>query len=218
MHPSMSLKHSPSASSQASSELSLFKQATGIKQDLASQPRRLSTPFSLRNAILGIVGLILATCFGVVTIVQTNTANREARLANQIAWNSMMLSGFQTCTQSPDLDVQNSDYCKSLVGNANFNFMSLWNGTMELSGFFEKRGLGLVRDRCSSPSRGNWTVYPRRDIMRWFAPLVVSGVVMLAVFQWVLFPGPLARKIWRALERDEVLVLVFICMSFCYLS
>jgi hypothetical protein len=54
--------------------------------------------------------------------------------------------------------------------------------------------------------------------MRWFAPLVVSGVVMLAVFQWVLSPGSLARKIWRALERDEVLVLVFICMSFCYLS
>jgi hypothetical protein len=116
MHPSMSLKHSPSASSQASSELSLFKQATGIKQDLASQPRRLSTPFSLRNAILGIVGLILATCFGVVTIVQTNTANREARLANQIAWNSMMLSGFQTCTQSPDL------VCRSFEVSIKLNF------------------------------------------------------------------------------------------------
>jgi hypothetical protein len=96
--------------------------------------------------------------------------------------------------------------------------MSLWNGTIELSGFFEKRVFGFVRDQCSSPSRGNWTVYPRRDIMRWFAPLVVPGVVILAVFLWVLFPGPFARKIWRALERDEVLVVVFICMSFCYLS
>jgi hypothetical protein len=102
MRSSMALKHSQSASSQAS-ELTLFKQDTDIQQDLASQPRRLSTYFSLCNAILGIVGLILAMCFGVVTIVQTNTANREARLANQIAWNSMILSGFQTCTQSSDL-------------------------------------------------------------------------------------------------------------------
>jgi hypothetical protein len=114
--------------------------------------------------------------------------------------------------------VQNSDYCKLLIGNASFNFMSLWNGTIELSGFFEKRGLGFVRDRCSSPSRGNWTAYPRRDIMRWFAPLVIPGIVMLAMFHWVLFPGSFARRIWRMVERDEVVVLVFICMSFCYLS
>jgi hypothetical protein len=116
-HPSMSLKHSPSASSQASSELTLFKQDTGgIQQGLASQPRRLSIPFNLCNAIFGIVGLILATCFGVVTIVQTNTANREARLANQIAWNSMILSGFQTCIQSSDL------VCRSFEVSIKLNF------------------------------------------------------------------------------------------------
>ena len=113
--------------------------------------------------------------------------------------------------------MQNSDYCKSLVSNASFNFRNLWNGTKELSGFFEKRGFEFVRDQCSSCRRGNWTVYPRRDIIRWFAPLVLPGVVILAVFHWALFPGPFARKIWRALERDEVLVLVIICMSFCCL-
>ncbi|KAH8790616.1 hypothetical protein BGZ57DRAFT_875961 [Hyaloscypha finlandica] len=118
MQPSMSLKHSPSANSRASSELTLFKQDTGIQQGLASQPRRLSIPFNLCNAIFGIVGLILATCFGVVTIVQTNTANREARLANQIAWNSMILSGLQTCIQSSDL------VCRSFEVSIKLKFLT----------------------------------------------------------------------------------------------
>jgi len=38
--------------------------------------------------------------------------------------------------------------------------------------------------------KGNWTVYPRRDIMRWFAPLVLPGVVILAVFIGRFSRGP----------------------------
>lgn len=99
---SVSLRQSPSTSFRTSSELTMFKQDTDIQQHVATHPRQ-SVYFSLCNTVLGVVGLLLATSFGVITIVQTNAANREAKLANQLAWNSIILRRYQTCTQGSDL-------------------------------------------------------------------------------------------------------------------
>jgi hypothetical protein len=56
------------------------------------QPRPLSLRLNVYNSILGGIGLVSALCFGVVTIVQANTANKEAKTANRIAGKSLFLS------------------------------------------------------------------------------------------------------------------------------
>jgi hypothetical protein len=70
-----------------------------------SQPRPLSLRLNLYNSILGGIGLVSALCFGVVTIVEANTANKEAKTANRIAGKSLFLSWVQTCAQIVDVSV-----------------------------------------------------------------------------------------------------------------
>jgi hypothetical protein len=66
---------------------------------------RLSLYLSLCNTALGMVGFVSAICFGVMTIVQADTANKEARVANKIARESLLLSWVQTCAQVMDISV-----------------------------------------------------------------------------------------------------------------
>jgi hypothetical protein len=68
------------------------------------QPR-ISLHLSLCNTALGAVGFLSALCFGVVTIVQADTANKEAKVANQIAGKSLLLSLVQACAQIVDVSV-----------------------------------------------------------------------------------------------------------------
>ena len=70
------------------------------------QPHRLEVSLSLCNTILGGIGLISALSFGVVTIVQANIANKEAKLANEIAHRAFQLSMYQTCVQGNDDKVE----------------------------------------------------------------------------------------------------------------
>ncbi len=46
-----------------------------------------------------------ALCFGVVTVIQADTANKEAKIANRIAGKSLFLSWVQTCAQVVDVSV-----------------------------------------------------------------------------------------------------------------
>jgi hypothetical protein len=68
---------------------------------LQTQPRRrVSFLLSVCNTVLAALGLTSAICFGIITIIQSNTANKQAKLANLIAYNSFVMSGIQTCSQS----------------------------------------------------------------------------------------------------------------------
>jgi hypothetical protein len=67
--------------------------------------RRLSLHLNVYNSVLGGIGLVSALCFGAVTVVQADTANREARIANKIARKSLLLSWVQTCAQVVDVSV-----------------------------------------------------------------------------------------------------------------
>lgn len=57
------------------------------------------------NSVLGGIGLVSALCFGVVTVIQADTANKEAKIANRIAGKSLFLSWVQTCAQVVDVSV-----------------------------------------------------------------------------------------------------------------
>lgn len=73
------------------------------KQHVSQRPSRgLDTYLSLCNTVLGVTGLASALCFGVVSIAQSNTANEEAKRANDIAEQSLLLGGLSTCLQFPD--------------------------------------------------------------------------------------------------------------------
>ena len=65
--------------------------------------RQLSLRLSLCNTVLGTVGFISALCFGVIAIVQADTANKQAKVANKIAGKSLLLSWVQTCAQVVDI-------------------------------------------------------------------------------------------------------------------
>ena len=69
------------------------------------QSRGLDIYLSLCNTALGVTGLASALCFGVVSIAQSNTANEEAKRANDIAEQSLLMSGLSTCLQFPDTTV-----------------------------------------------------------------------------------------------------------------
>jgi hypothetical protein len=49
---------------------------------------KLSLHITICNAVLGVAGFVSAISFGVISIVQSNTANREAKIANKIAYKS----------------------------------------------------------------------------------------------------------------------------------
>jgi len=70
-----------------------------------AQNLELSPHITICNAVLGVVGFVSAISFGVITIVQSNTANREAKIANDIAYESLLLSWVQTCAQVVDVGV-----------------------------------------------------------------------------------------------------------------
>lgn len=69
------------------------------------EPWALATKLNVCNTILGITGVVSAICFGVVTIVQSNFANKEARRANVIAATSLSLSRWQICIQLANVSV-----------------------------------------------------------------------------------------------------------------
>jgi hypothetical protein len=75
------------------------------KEEVEPQLRRLSFRLNVYNSILGGIGLVSALWFGVVTVVQADTANKEARIANKIAGKSLFLSWVQTCAQVVDVSV-----------------------------------------------------------------------------------------------------------------
>lgn len=75
------------------------------EEEVEPQLRRLSFRLNVYNSILGGIGLVSALCFGVVTVVQADTANKEARIANKIAGKSLFLSWVQTCAQVVDVSV-----------------------------------------------------------------------------------------------------------------
>ena len=74
-------------------------------EEVEPQSRQLSLRLNVYNSILGGIGLVSALCFGVVTVVQADTANKEARIANRIAGKSLFLSWVQTCAQVVDVSV-----------------------------------------------------------------------------------------------------------------
>jgi hypothetical protein len=63
----------------------------------ARQPRFL-LDLSLCNSVVGGIGLVSALSFGVITIVQSDTANRESRVANNIAGKSLFLNWSNLCS------------------------------------------------------------------------------------------------------------------------
>lgn len=73
----------------------------------AAAPRTRSFTFSLNlcNTILGITSFAVATFFIVITVVQSNTANKEGKRSDAIAFQSLLLSGFATCAQLADSPV-----------------------------------------------------------------------------------------------------------------
>lgn len=74
-------------------------------EEVEPQSRQLSLRLNVYNSVLGGIGLVSALCFGVVTVVQADTANKEARIANRIAGKSLFLSWVQTCAQVVDVSV-----------------------------------------------------------------------------------------------------------------
>jgi len=61
--------------------------------------RRLSLYLNICNTVFGTIGLVSAIFFGNITIVQANTANKQAEFSNKIAFTSMQLGWIQTCMQ-----------------------------------------------------------------------------------------------------------------------
>lgn len=80
-----------------------------INEIVKHQQTRLSLHLSICNTVLATVGFASALCFGVITIVQSDTANKEAKIANKIAWKSFLLSCVQTCSQVVDVSVRRLD-------------------------------------------------------------------------------------------------------------
>ena len=76
-----------------------------VDETAEPRQRRLSLYLNLCNSVLGGIGLISALCFGVVTIVQAETANKEAKISNKIAEKSLLLAWVQTCAQIMDVSV-----------------------------------------------------------------------------------------------------------------
>jgi hypothetical protein len=92
-----------------------------------SEPRTSSLTFHLNlcNTILGITGLAVATCFGVITIVQSQIANKEAKRSNDIAFQSLLLSGFATCAQLADSPVSSTAFHQSSQSREDVELLTL---------------------------------------------------------------------------------------------
>jgi hypothetical protein len=80
--------------------------------DEIAEPKqtRFSLHLTICNTVLATVGFVSALCFGVITIMQADTANKEAKVANKIAWKSLLLSWVQTCAQVVDVSVSRLDF------------------------------------------------------------------------------------------------------------
>lgn len=61
-----------------------------VLTDVMAPQSNSKAHLSLINTFLGEVGLISAVSFGMITIIQANTANREARRTNKIAYKSFL--------------------------------------------------------------------------------------------------------------------------------
>ncbi|KAN0092083.1 hypothetical protein V8E51_017930 [Hyaloscypha variabilis] len=59
--------------------------SSDFDEEVEPQRRRLSLYLNACNTILGTLGFGGAICFGVVTVVQADTANKEAKIANRLA-------------------------------------------------------------------------------------------------------------------------------------
>jgi hypothetical protein len=87
------------ASSQSSRSTRKSDRDSDADEAVEPRQRRLSLHLNVCNSVLGGIGLVSALCFGVVTVVQADTANKEARIANKIAGKSLLLGWVQTCAQ-----------------------------------------------------------------------------------------------------------------------
>ncbi|KAH8773867.1 hypothetical protein F5882DRAFT_381184 [Hyaloscypha sp. PMI_1271] len=96
-------------SSQISTAARKHDQNINFGENVGGQRPRVSHRLGLCNTILGAIGLVSALSFGIVTIVQADTANKEVKIANKISKKSLMLSWVQTCAQV--MDISNSTMC-----------------------------------------------------------------------------------------------------------
>lgn len=80
-----------------------------LRKPAEPHTHRMSSYLGILNTCMGFIGLISALCFGVIAIAQSIEANKQARKANDIAKQSLLLSRIQTCAQTTDYPVGQTD-------------------------------------------------------------------------------------------------------------